>query len=107
LIARARVADRRPIVASLAVASLDLSLVAFEPGFGLSVVGFAIIGFGARAVAPWGFALAATEPGASAAAFFGAVADALSLSTAFALFTLPLIAALAATLRFVRPRPDA
>ena len=65
---RARVADRRLIVASLAVASLGFSLVAFEPGFALSVVGFAIIGFGTGAVVPCGFALAATQPGASAAA---------------------------------------
>ena len=121
---RARVADRRLIVASLAVASLGFSLVAIEPGFALSVVGFAIIGFGTGAVVPCGFALAATQPGASAAAglsaaaFFGsfarlpapliagAVAEALSLSAAFALFALLLIAALAATLRFVgRGRP--
>lgn len=122
---RARVADRRLIVASLAVASLGFSLVAFEPGFALSVFGFAIIGFGTGAVVPCGFALAATQPGAtaaaglSAAAFFGAfarlpapliaglVAEALSLSAAFALFALLLIAALAATLRFVGPRPAA
>jgi len=122
---RARVADRRLIVASLAVASLGFSLVAFEPGFALSVVGFAIIGFGTGAVVPCGFALAASQPGASAAAglsavaFFGAfarlpapliagaVAEALSLSAAFALFALLLIAALAATLRFVGPRAAA
>jgi len=119
---RARVADRRLIVASLAVASLGFSLVASEPGFALSVVGFAIIGFGTGAVVPCGFALAATQPGASAAAglsaaaFFGsfarlpapliagAVAEALSLPAAFALFALLLIVALAATLRFVGPR---
>ena len=122
---RARVADRRLIVASLAVASLGFSLVAFEPGFALSVVGFAIIGFGTGAVVPCGFALAASQPGASAAAglsaaaFFGAfarlpapliagaVAEALSLSAAFVLFALLLIAAAAATLRFVGPRAAA
>ena len=91
----------------------------------MSVVGFAIIGFGAGAVVPCGFALAAAQPGGpaaaglSAAAFFGAFArlptpliagafaQALSLSAAFALFALPLIAALAATLRFVGPRAAA
>ena len=122
---RARVADRRLIVVSLAVASLGFSLVAMEPGFALSVVGFAIIGFGTGAVVPCGFALAASQPGASAAAglsaaaFFGsfarlpapliagAVAEALSLSAAFALFALLLIVALAATLRFVGPRAAA
>jgi len=122
---RVRVADRRLIVASLAVAAIGFSLVAFEPGFALSVVGFAIIGFGTGAVVPCGFALAATQPGVSAAAglsaaaFFGtfarlpapliagAVAQALSLSAAFALFALLLVAALAATLRFVKPRASA
>jgi MFS family permease len=122
---RARVADRRLIVASLAAASLGFSLVAFDPGFALSVVGFAVIGFGTGAVVPCGFALAATQPGSSAAsglsaaAFFGSfarlpapfvagvVAETLSLSAAFALFALLLIAALAATLRFVGPRATA
>ena len=120
---RARFADRRLMVASLAVAALGFFLVALEPGFGLSVVGFAIIGVGTGAVVPCGFALAASEPGSavaglSAAAFFGsfvrlpapfiagAVADALSLSAAFALFALLLIAALAATAAFVGPRGD-
>jgi hypothetical protein len=51
-----------------------------EPGFALSVVGFAIIGFGTGAVVPCGLALAASQPGASAAAglsasaFFGSFA---------------------------------
>ncbi len=119
---RARLPDRWLIVGSLAVASLGFSLVAAKLGFGLSVVGFAVIGFGTGAVVPCGFALAARQPGASAAAglsaaaFFGAfarlpapliagaVADAFSLSAAFALFALLLIAAVAATLRFIGPR---
>ena len=120
---RARIADRWLIVGSLAVASLGFLLVATKPGFALSVAGFSVIGFGTGAVVPCGVALAARQPGAtaaaglSAAAFFGAfarlpapliagaVADALSLSAAFALFALLLIAALAATLRFVAARP--
>ena len=119
---RARVADRWLIVASLAVAALGFVIVAAEPGFTLSLVGFAVIGFGTGAVVPCGFALAASQPGVTAAAglsavaFFGAfarlpapliagaVADALSLSAAFALFALLLVAAIAATLRFVGPR---
>ena len=122
---RARIADRWLIVGSLAVASLGFLLVATKPGFALSVAGFSVIGFGTGAVVPCGFALAASQPGASAAAglsaaaFFGAfarlpapliagaVAEALSLSAAFALFALLLIAALAATLRFVGPRAAA
>jgi hypothetical protein len=71
---RARVAVRRLIVVSLAVASLGFSLVAMEPGFALSVVGFAIIGIGTGAVVPCGFALAASQPGASAAAGLSAAA---------------------------------
>jgi len=112
---RARVADRRLIQISLAVAALGFLLVAARLGFAVSVAGFAVIGFGTGAVVPCGFALAASRPGVSAAvglstaAFFGAfarvpaplvtgaVAQALSLSGAFALFALLLAAAVAAT----------
>lgn len=111
---RARVADRRLIEISLAVAAFGFLIVAGRFGFVASVVGFAVIGFGTGAVVPCGFALAASLPGFSAAvslstaAFFGAfarlpaplvtgiVADALSLSGAFVLFAFLLAAAFAA-----------
>jgi hypothetical protein len=109
---RGRIADRRLIEISLGVAALGFLLVAGRFGFFASVAGFAIIGFGTGAVVPCGFALAASRPGVSAAAglstaaFFGsfarlpaplvtgAVADVLSLSGAFALFALLLVAAI-------------
>ena len=110
---RARIADRRLIEISLGVAAVGFMIVAGRFGFFASVAGFAIIGIGTGAVVPCGFALAASRPGVSAAAglstaaFFGsfarvpaplvtgAVADALSLSGAFARFALLLFAALA------------
>jgi hypothetical protein len=116
---RARFDDRRVIVASLGVAAAGFLIVAAHAGFAASVFGFAVIGFGTGAVVPCGFALAASRPGVSAAAglsvaaFFGsfarlpaplvtgAVADALSLSGAFALFAGLLAAAVAATLLFI------
>ena len=84
-----------------------------------------MIGVGTGAVVPCGFALAAAQPGApaaanlSAASFFtafarlpapliaGAIADALSLPAAFALFALLLAAALVAMLQFVAPKAAA
>ncbi len=116
---RARVDDRRLIVASLGVAAAGFLVVAAHAGFAVSVVGFAVIGFGTGAVVPCGFALAALRPGVSAAAglsvaaFFGsfarlptplvtgAVADAFSLSSAFALFAGLLAVAVVATLLFI------
>jgi hypothetical protein len=110
---RARIADRRLIEISLGVAALGFMIVAGRFGFFASIAGFAIIGFGTGAVVPCGFALAASRPGVSAAvglstaAFFGSfarvpaplvtgvVADALSLSGAFALFALLLFVAIA------------
>lgn len=117
---RARFDDRRLIVVSLAVAGAGFLIVAAHAGFAVSVLGFAIIGFGTGAVVPCGFALAASRPGVSAAvglstaAFFGsfarlpaplvtgAVADAFSLSSAFALFAGLLALAVVATLVFIR-----
>ena len=119
---RARIDDRRLIVASLGVAAAGFLVVAAGAGFIVSVVGFAVIGFGTGAVVPCGFALAASRPGVSAAAglstaaFFGsfarlpaplvtgAVADAFSLSSAFALFAGLLAAAIVAMLVFI-PSP--
>ena len=123
---RARFDDRQLIVVSLTVAAVGFLLVAADAGFAVSVLGFAIIGFGTGSVVPCGFALAASRPGVSAAvglstaAFFGsfarlpapfitgAVADAISLAGAFALFALLLVVAVVATLVFIpaqaRPR---
>jgi hypothetical protein len=119
---RARIDDRRLIVVSLGVAAAGFLVVAAGAGFAVSVIGFAVIGFGTGAVVPCGFALAASRPGVSAAAglstaaFFGsfarlpaplvtgAVADAFSLSSAFVLFAGLLAAAIAATLVFI-PSP--
>jgi len=116
---RARVDDRRLIVASLGVAAMGFLVVAAHAGFGVSVVGFAVIGFGTGAVVPCGFALAASRPGVSPAAGLsmaalfgsfarlpaplvtGAVADAFSLSSALALFAGLLALAVAATLVFI------
>ena len=116
---RARFDDRQLIVVSLTIASVGFLIVAAHAGFAMSVLGFAIIGFGTGSVVPCGFALAASRPGVSAAvglstaAFFGsfarlpaplvtgAVAEAVSLSGAFALFALLLVVAVVATLVFI------
>ena len=116
---RARVSDPKLIAASLGVAAAGFLIVAADAGFGFSVVGFAVIGFGTAAVVPCTFSLAASRPGVSAAAglstaaFFsafvrlpaplvtGAVADAFSLTSAFALFAGLLAAAVAAMLVFI------
>jgi hypothetical protein len=116
---RARFDDRTVIVASLGIAAAGFLIVATHAGFAISVFGFAVIGFGTGAVVPCGFALAASRPGVSAAAglsvaaFFGsfarlpaplvtgAVADAVSLSGAFALFAGLLAVAIAAALVFI------
>ncbi len=116
---RARVDDRALIVASLGVAAAGFLVVAAHAGFFVSVFGFAVIGFGTGAVVPCGFALAASRPrvsaaaGLSVAAFFGsfarlpaplvtgALADAFSLSAAFALFAGLLALGVAATFLFI------
>lgn len=122
---RARFDDRRLIAVSLTAAGAGFLIVAVHAGFATSVFGFAVIGFGTGAVVPSGFALAASRPGVSAAAglsvaaFFGsfarlpaplitgAVADAVSLSGAFALFAGLLAVAVAATLVFIPARERA
>lgn len=93
--------DRALMLASYAVASVGLMLVAADRGFGLTVLGFAVIGAGTAAIVPCGFSLAARRPGLSAGlaisavSFFGLfprapaplvtglIADALSLAVAF------------------------
>jgi hypothetical protein len=111
---RARFTDGRIIAGSLAIAACGFACVGADAGFGASVCGFALIGFGAAAVVPCGFALAAGTPGLTPAAGLasanlfstvarlpaplatGAIASAVSLPAAFAGFALLL--ALAAAL---------
>jgi hypothetical protein len=111
---RARFTDGRIIAGSLAIAAAGFACVGADGGFGPSVFGFALIGFGAAAVVPCGFALAAGTPGLTPAAGLasanlfstvarlpaplatGAIASAVSLPAAFAGFALLL--ALAAAL---------
>jgi hypothetical protein len=110
---RRAVNDRALMLASYAVAASGLGLVAADLGFGFSALGFAVLGAGTAAIVPCGFSLAARRPGLSAGlaistvSFFGLfprapaplltglIADALSLSAAFAgLAALMLIAML-------------
>ncbi|HXT09337.1 MAG TPA: MFS transporter [Roseiarcus sp.] len=99
---RRAVNDRALMLASYAVAATGLALVAADLGFGFSAAGFAVLGAGTAAIVPCGFSLAARRPGLSAGlaisavSFFGLaprapaplltglIADALSLSAAFA-----------------------
>jgi MFS family permease len=123
--------DRALMLASYAVAAAGLALVAADLGFGVSALGFAVLGAGTAAIVPCGFSLAARRPGLSAGlaistvSFFGLfprapaplltglVADAFSLSAAFAgLCALMLIAMLGVALfvpraerAFVKPKP--
>ncbi len=114
---RHAVNDRTLMLASYAVAATGLALVAADLGFGFSAFGFAVLGVGTGAIVPCGFSLAARRPGLSAGlaisavSFFGLfprapaplltglVADALSLSAAFAgLAALMLVAMLGVAL---------
>jgi hypothetical protein len=109
--------DRTLMLASYAVAATGLALVGADLGFGVSAFGFAVLGAGTGAIVPCGFSLAARRPGLSAGlaisavSFFGLfprapaplltglVADAFSLSVAFAgLAALMLIAMLGVAL---------
>lgn len=120
---RRRVSDRALILASFAVAALGFLIVAANLDFAASVAGFAIIGFGTAAIVPCGFALATSRPGISsglaisAVSFFGAlprtpapfvtglVAEAFSLSAAFAGLAGLLIVALLGVLIFIPATP--
>ncbi len=119
---RRHVSDRSLITVSLAAAAVGFAVVASEGGFARSVIGFAIVGAGTAAVVPCGFALAVSRPGVpagaaiSAVSFFGlfarlpaplatgALANAFSLSTAFACLAALLIVSVGAVLAFI---PDA
>ena len=116
---RRMVSDRALMLASYALAALGLMIVAADRGFGLTVLGFAVIGAGTAAIVPCGFSLAARRPGLSAGlaisavSFFGLfaripaplltglVADALSLSVAFFGLGLLMLAGMAGVAFFV------
>jgi hypothetical protein len=111
---RLRVSDLRIIIASFAIAATGFALVSVQAGFAASVAGFALIGVGTGPIVPCGFALAARQAaagpavGLASASLFsaltrlpaplatGAIAQALSLSAAFAAFALALVTTAAA-----------
>jgi Major Facilitator Superfamily len=105
---RLRTSDLRIIVASFAIAAAGFALVGAQAGFAASVAGFALIGVGTGPIVPCSFALAARQSeggpavGLASASLFstltrlpaplatGAIAQMLSLPTAFAAFALAL-----------------
>jgi hypothetical protein len=111
---RLRVSDLRIIIASFAIAAAGFALVSVQAGFAASVAGFALIGVGTGPIVPCGFALSARQAaagpavGLASASLFsaltrlpaplatGAIAQALSLSAAFAAFALALATTAAA-----------
>jgi hypothetical protein len=118
---RLRISDLRIIIASFAVAAAGFALVSVQAGFAASVAGFALIGIGTGPIVPCGFAVAVRQSaagpavGLASASLFsalsrlpaplvtGAIAQALSLPTAFAAFALALAttAAAAAAITFI------
>jgi MFS family permease len=120
---RARISDVRIIVASFAIAAAGFALVGVQAGFAASVAGFALIGVGTGPIVPCGFALAAQQSeagpatGLASASLFstltrlpapratGAIAQMLSLPTAFAAFALALAATAAAMAAFAATGP--
>ena len=111
---RLRLSDLRIIIASFAIAAVGFALVSVQAGFAASVAGFALIGVGTGPIVPCGFALAARQAaagpavGLASASLFsaltrlpaplatGTIAQALSLSAAFAAFALALVTTAAA-----------
>jgi hypothetical protein len=111
---RLRVSDLRIIIASFAIAAAGFALVSVQAGFAASVAGFALIGIGTGPIVPCSFGLAARQAaagpavGLASASLFsaltrlpaplatGAIAQALSLSAAFAAFALALVTTAAA-----------
>jgi hypothetical protein len=105
---RLRISDLRIIVVSFAIAAAGFALVGAQAGFAASVAGFALIGVGTGPIVPCSFALAARQSeggpavGLASASLFstltrlpaplatGAIAQMLSLPTAFAAFALAL-----------------
>jgi hypothetical protein len=115
---RVRISDLRIIVVSFAIAAVGFAMVGAQAGFAASVAGFALIGVGTGPIVPCGFALAARQSeagpavGLASASLFsaltrlpaplatGAIAQMLSLPTAFAAFAVALAATAAAVAAF-------
>jgi hypothetical protein len=115
---RVRISDLRIIVVSFAIAAVGFAMVGAQAGFAASVAGFALIGVGTGPIVPCGFALAARQSeagpavGLASASLFsaltrlpaplatGAIAQMLSLPTAFASFAVALAATAAAVAAF-------
>jgi hypothetical protein len=115
---RVRISDLRIIIVSFAIAAAGFALVGVQAGFAASVAGFALIGVGTGPIVPCGFALAARQSeagpavGLASASLFsaltrlpaplatGAIAQMLSLPTAFAAFAVALAATAAAVAAF-------
>jgi hypothetical protein len=105
---RLHVSDLRIITVSFVIAALGFALASAQAGFAASVTGFALIGAGTGPIVPCGFALAARQSvagpavGLASASLFsalsrlpaplvtGAIAQRLSLPSAFAAFALAL-----------------
>jgi hypothetical protein len=120
---RARISDIHIIVASFVIAGAGFALVGIQAGLAASVAGFALIGVGTGPIVPCGFALAARQSkagpatGLASASLFstltrlpaplatGAIAQMLSLPTAFAAFALALATTAAATAAFASTGP--
>ncbi len=119
---RLRVSDLRIIIAAFAIAASGFALVGVQAGFAPSVAGFALIGVGTGPIVPCSFALAARQSeagpavGLASASLFsaltrlpaplatGAIAQMLSLPTAFAAFALALAVTAAAAAAFASLR---
>ena len=122
---RLRVSDIRIIIASFAIAAGGFALVGAQAGFAASVAGFALIGVGTGPIVPCSFALAARQSeagpavGLASASLFstltrlpaplatGAIAQTLSLPTAFAAFALALAVTAVAAAAFASTRRPA
>jgi MFS family permease len=71
---RARFGDLVLLEVSLVVTAIGFVIVAFSPGFAISVIGFGVIGIGTACFSPCGFALAPSMSGLAAAQAFGMLA---------------------------------
>jgi hypothetical protein len=122
---RLRVSDLHIIIAAFAIAASGFALVGVQAGFAASVAGFALIGVGTGPIVPCSFALAARQSeagpavGLASASLFsaltrlpaplatGAIAQMLSLPTAFAAFALALAVTAVAAAAFASLRRPA
>jgi MFS family permease len=71
---RLRFGDLFLLEASAVIAAVGFLIIAFSPGFAISVFGFGIIGIGTACFSPCGFALAPGMSGLAAAQAFGLLA---------------------------------